>query len=290
MKRFLSILLLIIITIPVYDACAQPGKKGIASASVLAEGTWFKIAVTGDGIYRIDYSKLKQLGFSNPANPRVFGNNFGQLSYFNNDPKPDDIKEISILLVKGPDGIFNEGDYLLFYGSGTHKWKYKASTGEYNFERHNYSDTAYYFISASPIPGKTIINAPDIVNPADYYSTEYDALYMHEVETENLIKSGREWYQPVSALSGITINPGFSDIIASQKIEYKIRVAGRASIPTLFRLYEGTNMLNGILVPEVYLLSTTGTYAKTEELAGSAFPSSSAPAYEMRFYNNGEQG
>ena len=145
MKSFFSILILFIIIISVPQVCAQTGKSGYVARSVLADGQWFKIAVTADGIYRIDYSKLKQLGCSNPSNPRIFGNNWGQLSFYNDDPKPDDLKEISILLVKGSDGVFNEGDYLLFFGMGTHRWKYVASTDNYNFVRHNYSDTAYYF-------------------------------------------------------------------------------------------------------------------------------------------------
>jgi hypothetical protein len=99
MNRFISILILFVITLPVQDAYTQPAINEYSSNSVLADGQWFKIAVTGDGIYRIDYSKLKQLGLLNPSNPRIFGNNFGQLSYYNNDPKPDDLKEISILLV-----------------------------------------------------------------------------------------------------------------------------------------------------------------------------------------------
>ena len=290
MKIFFSILLLFIITLPVQHVSGQTGKNGYSSGSVLAEGQWFKIAVTGDGIYRIDYSKLKQLGFSNPANPRIFGNNFGQLSYYNNDPKPDDLKEISILLVKGSDGVFNEGDYLLFFGMGTNRWKYNTSADEYNFVRHNYSDTSYYFLTTSSVPGKTIANAQSISNSVSYSSTEYDALYNHEVEAENLIKSGREWYQPISSLTGLSINPGFTDINTSEKMIYKLRVVGRASIPTLFRLYEGVNILDGVLVPEVYLLSSTGTYANITELSGSASPSSTSPTYEMRFYNNGEQG
>ena len=289
MKRILPILILFSIFLSSREACSQTGKNSFSANSVLSEGQWFKLAVTGDGIYRIDYSKLKQVGLSNLSNPRIYGNNFGQLSYYNNDPKPDDLKEISVMIVKGSDGIFNEGDYLLFYGTGTHRWKYNAIAGDYDFVRHNYSDTAFYFLTSSATPGKSVSNA-QAPGTADYSSTDYDALYSHEVETENLIKSGREWYQPISTLSSILINPGFTDIITSEKMEYKIRVLGRASIPTLFRLYEGTNMLNAMLVPEVYLFSTTGTYANIKELSGSAFPSSSSPFYEMKFYNNGEQG
>jgi hypothetical protein len=188
---------------------------GYSSSSVLASGQWFKIAVTHDGIYRIDYSKLKQLGLTFPSNPKIYGNNFGQLSYFNDDPKPDDLKEISVLLVNGSDGIFNEGDYLLFYGMGTHRWKYNSAEINYDFVRHNYSDTAFYFLTSSPEAGRIIAIAPDVLNNPDYYSTSYDALYSHEIETENLIKSGREWFQPISSINAIEIDPGFSGIITS---------------------------------------------------------------------------
>ena len=265
------------------------GAESYASSSVLASGKWFKIAVTGDGIYRIDYSTIRQLGLTYPSNPRIYGNNFGQLSYYNDDPKPDDLKEISVLLVKGSDGIFNEGDYLLFYGMGTHRWKYNSASHDYDFIRHNYSDTAFYFLTSTPAAGKMIFQAQDITGAPDYYSGSFDALYSHEVETENLIKSGREWFQPISTLKSIPITPGFTDIITSEKMEFDIRVLGRASVPTIFRLYEGANLVADTMAPEINIYSTTGIFAGASEQKGSYFPSSSSPAYEMRFYDNGEQ-
>ena len=63
-----------------------------ADMSVLSKGKWFRIAVTEDGIYRIDFSKLRQLGLENPSNPSIYGNNSGQLSYKNDAAKPDDLK------------------------------------------------------------------------------------------------------------------------------------------------------------------------------------------------------
>ena len=65
MNRFLLILLLLVIILPKYSVFAQSGKGEYGSKSVLSTGQWFKIGVTSDGIYRIDYSKLKQLGLSN---------------------------------------------------------------------------------------------------------------------------------------------------------------------------------------------------------------------------------
>jgi hypothetical protein len=107
--------------------------ESYSSSSVLSTGKWFKFAITEDNIYRIDFSTLKQLGLDYPANTKVYGNNQGQLSYFNDGSGPDDLKEIAIYTYTGSDGVFNEGDYLLFYGKGTNKWIYDNSTGDFDY-------------------------------------------------------------------------------------------------------------------------------------------------------------
>jgi hypothetical protein len=267
--------------------CAQKDKDNYSSSSVLSSGEWFRIAVTADGIYRIDYSKLKQLGLVNLSNPRIFCNNFGQLSYYNDAPKPDDLKEISIFTFTGSDGIFNEGDYLLFYGKATNRWIYNYTTKEYDFLRHNYSDTAFYFLTSGSTPGKRIISAIEPSQPACYYSLESDALFIHEQENENLIKSGREWFQQIST---IHINPGFTDLLTSEKVKYSIRVASRASVPTIFRLFEGEVLIKSIQVQSVNLFDYTGTYARIADSTGSIQSGSTSPVYDIKFFNNGETG
>ncbi len=287
MKRLIQIFTSFLILVS-FNLEAQKGKDSYSSSSVLSSGEWFKIAITADGIYRIDFSKLKQLGLLNPSNPRIFCNNFGQLSYYNNAPKPDDLKELSVYTYTGSDGIFNEGDYLLFFGKSTSRWIYNESSKDYDFIRHNYSDTAFYFITSGTTPGKRIVTASEPLLPVNYFSSESDALFIHEQEDENLIKSGREWFQPVSTVRGISINPGFTDILTSEKLNYTIRVASRASVPTLFRLYEGESMKKSIQVQGVNLFNTTGTFAQIVDSSGFLFPGSASPMFEIRFYNNGE--
>src|ERR1035437_11188443 len=158
---------------------AQNFKDSYSSTSKLSAGKWFRIAVTSDGIYRIHYSKLRQLGLENPSNPSIYGNNFGPLSYYNDAPKPDDLKELSVYINSGSDGIFNEGDYLLFFAKGTGRWIYNQTTQEYNFQHHNYSDTAFYFITSGPTPGKQIIDVVEPSQPATYTSSESDAFFVH---------------------------------------------------------------------------------------------------------------
>jgi hypothetical protein len=257
-----------------------------ADESVLAKGKWFRLAVTEEGIYRIDYSRLREMGLENPANPVIYGNNTGQLSYYNDDPKPDDLKEMAIY-ISGTDNKLDNGEYLLFFAEGTGRWNYNYETREYRHLSHNYSDTAFYFITSAASPGKKIADAIAPIPAANNYSSESDALFIYEKDQANLIKSGREWFQRIS---GITINPGFTDIIVSEGIKYNMRVAARASVSTIFNLTEGSSFRKSVRVPPVNLYNTTGTYAEINDSSGSFDVGSQSPVYEVNFDNNGEQG
>ncbi|MBA7557265.1 hypothetical protein ES705_50011 [subsurface metagenome] len=58
------------------------------------------------------------MGFSNHSNIRVFGYGGKQLSYYNSDPRSEDMAECPIYMNTGGDGVFNSGDYILFYAEG----------------------------------------------------------------------------------------------------------------------------------------------------------------------------
>jgi len=289
MFRLLHKISLIFIFIPGILLC-QPAKDSYSSSSVLSAGQWFKVAVLKDGIYRIDYSRLRQAGANNPALPRIFANNSGQLSYYTSDPSPDDLTEVSVLLVTGQDGIFNEGDYLLFFGQGTGRWKFNINSGEYDFMRHNYSDTAYYFITSGTVPSKRITDAVIPSGPPDYQSSGSDVLYIHEVESENIIKSGREWYQPVSPIADIQINPGFTDLIPGEPVKYRVRMLARAPSVSDFHFSESSTLLKTIRVQDVNMYNYTGTYAQITDSAGSSVPLSSSPVYMTGFKDKTDAG
>jgi hypothetical protein len=285
--RVLINILLICLLVFTARLNGQPSKDSYSSASVLSSGKWFCIKVTGDGVYRIDYSKLKQLGLENPSNTRIYGNNFGQMSYYNDDPRPDDLKELPIYLNLGGDGVFNEGDYLLFYAKGTGRWKYNNSAKQYDYVHHNYSDTASYFLTAGTNPGKLVVTATEPSEQANYISTGSDALFIHEQDEVNIIKSGREWFQQISSLH---IDPGFDGLLAGEPLKFNIRVAARASVSTIFRLYEGATVKESIQAEGVQLSDDTGTYFQISDSTGSFTPDSSSPVYDIRYFNNGEQG
>jgi hypothetical protein len=286
MKRIFHIATVVLLLLT-ENLNAQIIKDSYSSSSKLSHGLWFRIAITADGIYRIDFSKLKQLGLTDPSHPRIFGNNSGQLSYFNDDPKPDDLKEIAVGFNKGSDGVFNEGDYLMFYAQGTKRWTYNMVKNKYDYLPHNYSDTAYYFLTSDQVPGKEITLLADTPLAADYTSKETDIFFVHEQDDDNLIRSGREWFQPVSS---IHIDPGFADLLTSENVKYDIRVAARSSVPTAFRIYEENTEKERIDVQPVDLYDDYGTYAQISDSAGLFTASSSNPSYDIKFSGSGGSG
>ncbi len=154
--------------------------------------------------------------------------------------------------------------------------------------RHNYSDTAFYFITSGPAAGKRIVNADPPYAQPNFSSTSSDVFLSTRRKQTIFSIPGREWYQPVSYLKPMVIDPGFRDIIISEKVKYTIRVLARVSVSIVFRFSEGGSLLNSIPVAGTNLSSTTGTYAQASEVTGEALPSSAAPVYELGFTNNGE--
>lgn len=286
MKKRFYILFLVMISM-ISSRHGEGAEGNYVSSSVLASGKWFRIPVTEDGIYRIDFSKLKQLGLDYPSNPMIFANNTGQLSYYNDGTAPDDLKEIAIFTSTGNDGIFNEGDYLLFYGQGTERWIYNSSSKSYSHLRHNYSDTAFYFLTSGDRPGKRIGPAKIPAVQPNHFSSSSDALFIHEEESENLLHSGREWYQPVSSMKETGIDPGFKDLLKADKIKYTIRVLSRSSSSTSFRLSENTTSIVNITVPGIDPSSSTGIYAQPAIAEGIFEASSANPVLSLQFSDNG---
>jgi len=174
--------------------------KDFANSSVLKEGTgfWYKIAVNKDGIYKIDKAFLDACGINtsnlDPNHINIFGNGEGLLPEKNSSPRIDDLTKNSIYVHGDSDGIFNETDYILFYGWGPHRWQPNNAN---NFTRiqHLYSDNSYYFINidATNTPARIASNSI-ISGPASKFIDTYDFRDIYENETTNLVGGGQRWY------------------------------------------------------------------------------------------------
>ncbi len=176
--------------------CSTDAQRSYAANSVLATGSWYKIGVKQEGIYKVDLAFLTSLGIStanlSSATIRLYGNGGGMLDENNATPRTDDLFENPIEMVDGGDAVFNGTDYFLFYAPGPNRWIKDSANLSFRHLKNKYSDTAYYYISIGGT-GKRIssqTNSP-VTNTT---VTSYNERYFYENDLVNLLNSGKEWY------------------------------------------------------------------------------------------------
>ncbi|MGY8989034.1 MAG: type IX secretion system sortase PorU, long form, partial [Flavobacteriales bacterium] len=128
-------------------------KKSVKISSVLKDGDWYKISVSKNGVYQLTFSDLQTLGVNtnnlNVNSIRLHGNGGGMLPRLNSDFRYQDLQENAIEIVdNNNNGIFESGDYLLFYGEDVDIWEpYNNYIGKYHHYKHLYDDFNYYFLT-----------------------------------------------------------------------------------------------------------------------------------------------
>ena len=129
---------------------ATRSERAYVANSVLNSGSWYKVAVSASGVYKLDYDFLnKTMGIDlvnvNFSSMGVFGYGGGMVPELNADTRLDDLPENSIRIFdKNNNNKFDKDDYILFYAQGPDNWKY--SGGFFTHTKNVYSDKNYYFI------------------------------------------------------------------------------------------------------------------------------------------------
>lgn len=167
-----------------------PGER-YAANSVLHSGSWYKIMVENTGIHKITYEELQSINMAS-ENVKIYGYGGNMIDEDFTQPYIDDVPEIPIYMNKGADGVFNEGDFILFYGRGATAWFYK--NGRFRHRQNVYSNAGYYFITTDGDAGKRITTE---TSPLTSYNGEINSFtdyFVYEKDLVNLINSGREFY------------------------------------------------------------------------------------------------
>lgn len=165
--------------------------------SVLAEGEWFRFAVTEDGIFKIGIEELEAAGINasqiNPKSLSIHGYGGGMLPQINSASKIADLPELAIYVAGEDDEKFDKEDYILFYAQGPDKVVLHEEEASFNIENNIYADSAFYYLSFRKSNGKRVIQS---TNEGGGFSkiTSFDALLYHEKEIYNLLSSGKTWF------------------------------------------------------------------------------------------------
>ncbi len=234
--------------------------------SVLANGNWYKIAVQQDGIFKISYSNLSDLGINTSnlscSNIRVFGNGGGMLPKLNSDFRHNGLQENAILVVdNNGNDIFESNDYILFYGQSADKWSFNETDSRFHHQKNLFSRKTYYFITTDLGSGGKRIQSKNTQN-FDVSVNEFDDYKFHEEELENFIKSGAQWYgEKFDLTNSYNFNFSFPNLVQNSSVYVKTSVAARSFSSSSFSIKANSNSIQSISVAQVDA-HYTADYAK----------------------------
>lgn len=195
MARGCIIPLLLAITV-LTGALPASGQRSYTGQSVLSVGNWYKIAVSGTGIYKIDLPFLATLGVNtgslSSSSIRLFGNGGQMLPENANGRVVDDLAENAIWVEDGGDGILNGNDYLLFYAQGPHSWISDPVNRRFSHQKNVYSEQSFYYLTIGGT-GKRILT-PNTTLAPNTNIISFSDRYFYELDTVNLLSSGRQWF------------------------------------------------------------------------------------------------
>ena len=171
------------------------GSLALAQNSVLKEGTWYKIPIAENGIYKLSYNYLQNAGLPveslDPQKIRIFGNSGGMLPQGNAVSRPFGLVENAILVQGEDDGSFDPEDFVLFYAFGPHDHQYLDD--DLIFEFNLYAKENFYFITYDGEVGERIVRTDNLGSELPQITTFNDFAH-YEIDETNLLISGREWY------------------------------------------------------------------------------------------------
>ena len=180
--------------------------KKTAENSVLANGSWQKLAIANRGVYKVDYDFVKntlgQSGNINSSFVRIFGNGGTMIHESNSIKQPDDLTENFIEMHDGGDGVFGSGDYFLFYANGPMDWTKDSLNQRFNHRTNLYSDSSYYFISFNNGPSTARISYSSPSLTASKTVNSFNDYAVYERELVNLGLFGKTWWGETFGFSG----------------------------------------------------------------------------------------
>ena len=259
-------------------------KTMYSNNSVLSQGRFVKIRISNTGIYKLTYEDLNSMGIS-PADVRIFGYGGAVLDQSLNSSKIDDLPECSTWMNKGSDGVFNSGDYILFYAQGPVKWSYDKSKSMFTHTLNSYSQYGYYFVTSSAGTGKKIeeraLTLP--ASPTLYPEEEFTDFQLHEVEKQNLVESGKDFYgETFNDITTYYFGFSFPNSVLTNSTKVRLDVAASSTSGSDFTL-----SLNGISPKSISIgAKTAGDFYEQAKAGNGIFsftPTDSNPLFKITY-------
>ena len=256
------------------------------SNSVLSNGNWFRFYIEKSGVYKLSKTFLRQLGLDvtniDPKKIKIYGNGGKMLPLENSIYYPNDLVENAIQIIGENDGVFNNEDFILFYGQGVDTWNEESKT-----HVNLYDDKSYYYITTQGNDGKRILPLVQPLGNSTLNLATFDEHQYHELDLINIARLGRQWYgESFEVKDEQEFDFVFPNIDSTVPVKIMLTAAAAAFTPTSFNVTANGNAVGVISFPA--LINNSAVEFITGFLPNnSSFTGSENVKIKLKFNNNG---
>ncbi|WP_452597186.1 type IX secretion system sortase PorU, partial [Pontimicrobium sp. MEBiC01747] len=221
--------------------------------SVLNTGTWHKFVINKTGVFKLDKAFLNALGINtntiNPKTIKIFGNGGKMLPYANSENYPLDPIENAIKVIGEDDGVFNDNDYVLFYGEGP---KGNVDDVKINTNLNPYTDTTYYYITTSGSNGKRIEPMVQPVGTPDTTINTFHDYQFHELDEYSLAYVGRRWFGDEFDIETTkTFDFSFPNLVTTEPVKLKVIGASPSQGGSTMAISFNNTEVGSLIIPNI---------------------------------------
>jgi len=264
-------------------------KSGNIINSVLANGNWFRFFIEKSGVYKISKAFLQQLGLDiNTIDARkikIYGNGGRMLPLSNDIPYPNDLVENAIQINGENDGVFNNEDYILFYGEGVDTWNQESKTHSNLFD-----NKSYYYLTVQGGDGKRITSLAQPTGSSTVNINTFDSYQFHEIDLVNIARLGRQWFgESFEVKNEQEFEFVLPNIDTSVPVKIFATAASAAFTPTSFDVSVNGNSVG--IINFSPLSNGSETEFRVSSLANNVnFTGSEILKVKLKYNNNGVPG
>lgn len=231
------------------------------SQGELFSGSWYRIEISEEGIYRLDKTWFQAAGIDissiDPRTIKMYGYGGRELPTDVNQNIIDDLPEVAIEVTGESDGRFDDGDRVFFYGKGPNGFQYDPVLKRYRHYIHRFDKANAYLLTFGGTNGKRMQQRSSLNEPNPYTPQWFIGKEFFEEETYNFLSSGKLWVgkKLVAGTGGnrTDITRKLEGRVSSEPVTYRVQLYSQSDLGTTnaFTLREGTITLDTIKMPVV---------------------------------------
>ncbi len=236
-------------------ASIQRLKKNKATSSVLAAGTWIKMEVADEGMYKIDANYLRSVGID-PASlnsltdVKIFGADGRNIPENPVTPRPQDLPQLAVEYVdKNLNSKFDNDDYVLFYGQGISGWNYDPVLKQFRHYTNPYTFSNYYFLSVGSSAPVRQMNVVAITSTSGGKLNQVPGKVFFDEDRFNFNQSGQLWVSPpMNGNESRVISTKLTGWIPGTRVTYRYHVYSRSNTDAVFVVEESGVQISSVVI------------------------------------------